>query len=308
MPKKQHNNISPDIYVQRFKKYLSQTKGLSDSTIYNYINETRKFIKFCSKDKHFQIRNLTASIIYNYISKKTGQMHLKVIQHTMTSLRGFIKYLQIRGLCKSILIETLPRISCRKYSKIPGCLSQKDVQKVMNSFKEQTPFGLRNRAMALCLARLGLRSIEVVRLCLEDIDWKSGVINITKNKSRRTDSLPLLKEIGDAIVVYLKKGRPATKDRHVFVNHGNKQGSLISTGVVRYIIRAGFKKACIPIPFRPVHIFRHSLASRMIQQGVTIKEIADILRHRCLTTTMIYTKVDFPLLLEVAMPWPEVIS
>ncbi len=80
------------------------------------------------------------------------------------------------------------------------------------------------------------------------------------------------------------------------------------TGVVRYIIRAGFKKACIPIPFRPVHIFRHSLASQMIQQGVTIKEIADILRHRCLTTTMIYTKVDFPLLLEVAMPWPEVIS
>lgn len=308
MLKTQHNNISPDIYIQGFKNHLSQTKGLSRSTVYNYINNTRKFLKFCSKDKHFEIKDITASIIYNFISQITGRVHPVVIQNTMTSLRGFIKYLQIKGLCKSILIETLPKISCRKYSQMPGCLSKKDVQKLLNSFKEQTPFGLRNRAMALCLARLGLRSIEVVRLCLEDIDWKSGVINIAKNKSRRTDSLPLLKEIGDSIVAYLKKGRPATKDRHVFVNHGNKQGSPISTGVVCYIIKAGFKKAGIPIPSRPVHIFRHALASQMIQQGVTIKEIADILRHRCLDTTMIYTKVDFPSLREVAMPWPEVIS
>ena len=259
MPNVKHYNTSQDIHIQGFKKYLSKTKRLSTSTIYGYINETRKFIKYCNKDKHFKIQNLTAPIIYNYTSKIAGHKHPPLIQSIITSLRSFIKYLQIKGLCISILIETLPKISCRKYSKIPECLSRNEVQKVLNSFKEQTPFGLRNRAIAICLARLGLRSIEVVSLRLEDIDWKLGVINITKNKSRRTDSLPLLKEVGDAIVSYLKKGRPATKDRHVFVNHGNKQGIPIKTEVVRYIIRYGFKKAGMPIPFRPVHIFRHSL-------------------------------------------------
>ena len=156
--------------------------------------------------------------------------------------------------------------------------------------------------MARCLIDLGLRAQDVVRLHLEDIDWQNGTIRLAANKARRTDVLPLPMETGRAIAAYLKTERPKTSNRAVFVRHVAPYDEPIGPSTVRQIIIAAFRRCgwshC------HVHILRHSTASRLLAAGTPLKEIADILRHRSLDTTAIYTKVDTNRLAAVALPWP----
>lgn len=111
-------------------------------------------------------------------------------------------------------------------------------------------------------------------------------------------------DVGEAIVAYLKKSRPATPERRVFVRHGHPLGTAVTGSAVGAVIRRSFKRAGRQLPLYGSHILRHTVATHMIQQGVSIKEIADILRHKSIDTTVIYTKVDIPMLSEVALPWP----
>jgi site-specific recombinase XerD len=155
---------------------------------------------------------------------------------------------------------------------------------------------------ARCLIDLGLRVCEVARLRLEDIDWQNGTIRLAANKSRRTDVLPLPAETGRAIAAYLRTERPTTANCAVFVRHVAPYDEPIGAAVVRNVIIAAFRRCgwshC------HVHILRHSTASRFLAAGTPLKEIADILRHRNLDTTAIYTKVDTNRLAAVALPWP----
>ncbi len=308
MPRNQNQKISSNTITKEFQNYLQNSLGITKNTIYRYTYSVKKFLKYLYGCKRINFNDIKPLDICNFITNLRKDLNPGTIQGITSALKSFFKFLQVNGLCKRILIETIPTIPYWKLSKVPRQLSNNDLQKFTSSFDNTTPFGLRNKTMIMCLTKLGLRSCEVANLSLDDIDWKSGVIKISKNKSRRTDHLPLLKEVGTALVNYLKKGRPITKDRHIFVNHGNKKGVSISSYVVRYIVRKGFKKAGLRVPSRPTHLLRHTLASQMIQQGVTIKEIADILRHRCLDTTMIYTKINLSGLNDVVMPWLEVKS
>lgn len=308
MLKNQNHKISSKTIIKEYQNYLQNSLGITKNTIYHYTYNVKKFLKYLYDCRRINFDDIKPLDICNFITNLRKDLNPGTIQNITTALKSFFKFLQVNGLCKRILIETIPTIPYWKFSKVPGQLSNKDLQKFMDSFDNKTPLGLRNKTMIMFLTKLGLRSCEVANLSLDDIDWKSGVIKISKNKSRRTDHLPLLKEVGTALVNYLKKGRLITKDRHIFINHGNKKGIPISSDAVRYVVRKGYKKAKLRVPSRPTHILRHTLASQMIQRGVTIKEIADILRHRCLDTTMIYTKINLSGLNDVVMSWPEVKS
>jgi integrase len=156
--------------------------------------------------------------------------------------------------------------------------------------------------MARCLIDLGLRVQDVVRLRLEDIDWHNGTIRLAANKARRTDVLPLPAETGRAIAAYLTTERPTTSNRAVFVRHVAPYDEPIGPGAVREVIIDAFRR-CGWSHYH-VHILRHTAASRLLAAGTSLKEIADILRHRSLDTAAIYTKVDTNRLAAVALPWP----
>jgi len=156
--------------------------------------------------------------------------------------------------------------------------------------------------MVRCLVDLGLRSSEVVRLGLDDIDWQVGTVRLGKAKSRRVDILPLPRETGRAISSYLVSERPPTANRAVFVRHVAPYDEPIGTGVVQRAVREAYLRCCLP--HTRVHILRHSVASRLLSAGTPLKEIADVLRHRSLDTAAIYTKVDTARLSAVALPWP----
>jgi site-specific recombinase XerD len=152
---------------------------------------------------------------------------------------------------------------------------------------------------------LGLRSGEVARLSLDDINWRAAILQIPKTKSGRGSILPLPDKVGQAITDYLRV-RPSTQERRVFVRHRRSVGEAITSSAVGITVRRAFKRAQLDAASMGSHILRHTMATNLIRKGATLKEIADVLRHRHIDTTFIYTKVNVPMLAQIAMPWPEV--
>jgi site-specific recombinase XerD len=185
---------------------------------------------------------------------------------------------------------------------VPELLSDQEVRALLNSFSKLEHSPKRAYAMVRCLTDLGLRASEVAHLRLEDIDWKKGTILLPMGKLRRGSVLPLTEKVGQAITDYLRKERPRTSNRAVFVRHVAPYDVPIGSGVVRRAVREAYQRC--GLAHSRVHILRHSMASRLLSQGAPLKEIADVLRHRSLDTSMIYTKVDLRRLVAVALPWP----
>ena len=157
--------------------------------------------------------------------------------------------------------------------------------------------------MARCLFDLGLRCCEVAAMTLDAIDWHTGTLHLPRTKSNQEDVLPISQSLGQAIIDYLQKGRPETGSRAIFVYHRAPFGRTVQGTTVRGAIRRAFSRA--GLPWTGTHIFRRTLATRLLENGTSLKEIADVLRHHSLDTTQIYTKVGLGQLTRVAMPWPR---
>jgi integrase len=149
---------------------------------------------------------------------------------------------------------------------------------------------------------LGLRSIEINRLTIDDIDWGLGIITLKRTKSRRQDVLPLPVSTGEALEAYVRHERPKTSNRALFVRHLPPFSQPLGVDGIRRVIRDAYRRS--GIPHGRTHALRHTLARQMIDGGNSIKEIADVLRHRSLNTSRIYAKVNYDALYEVALPWP----
>jgi site-specific recombinase XerD len=158
----------------------------------------------------------------------------------------------------------------------------------------------------LLLARLALRASEVAQLKFSDIDWSEGGISVC-GKGRRQESLPLPQEVGDAILCYVNEGRPSLQAPEVFTTVLAPYHAL-TRAAVTHIVRAALRRAGIKAPINGAHVLRHSAATAMLRQGVSLAGVGAVLRHRSPMTTTHYAKVDFGLLSEIAQPWPEVSS
>ncbi|MGC1952048.1 MAG: tyrosine-type recombinase/integrase [Gammaproteobacteria bacterium] len=156
--------------------------------------------------------------------------------------------------------------------------------------------------MVRCALDMGLRTSEIAKLALTDIDWNNGTITVRHNKSRREDILPMPVAAGQAIIDYLRFERPPTTSQAVFARRLAPHDVPISADAVRRLIRDAYHR--IGLRHSRIHALRHTLARRMLEQGGSLKEVADVLRHRSLNTSLIYAKIDNRRLLAVALPWP----
>ena len=151
---------------------------------------------------------------------------------------------------------------------------------------------------------LGLRANEVARIELDDLNWYEGTLRIRTTKSRRVDLLPLPVPTGQAIVQYLRNARPKTASRTLFVRHRAPMDVPVSTAVVRGTVRLAFARCGLSARYSGTHVLRRTAATRWLEAGANLKDIADLLRHRCLDTSTIYAKVDLAKLAVIAAPWP----
>lgn len=298
--RKKQSQIEAELVL--FDGYMERTCGLAFNTRSQRVRIVRSFLVGQFGSGPIAAMRIKPADLRRFVLGGQQQRSAGTMQVIGGALRCYLRFRAISGDRVQHLMESVPTVANWRLAPLPEVLTDSEVQQLLDSFRRLTCSSKRAYAMVRCLTDLGLRASEVAHLRLEDIDWRAGTIRLAANKSRRVDFLPLPLETGNAIAEYLRAERPETANRALFVRHVAPHDKPIGPGVVRRVVREAYQR-CGWTRSR-VHILRHSIASRLLRAGTPLKEIADVLRHRSLDTSMIYTKVDLNQLAAVALPWP----
>jgi site-specific recombinase XerD len=292
-------------FIDEYRSYLRQERGLAEASLLNYVPFAEELLSNRFGDSDLDVAKLTATDVTKFIQGRAHQLSPGRAKLLVTALRSFLRYLRYRAEISVDLAACVPPVAVWSLSTVPKFLPAGTVQRFLNRCERNTPDGKRNYAVLLLLARLGLRACEIVSMSLDDIDWDNGRLTI-RCKGGRWTQLPLPSDVGEAIAIYLRSGRPCSSCRHVFLRHrapihGFTQSTTVSAIVRRALIRAGIDSVR-----KGAHLFRHTLATDLLREGSSLDEIGELLRHRSPNTTAVYAKVDLVALRTLALPWPGV--
>src|SRR6516225_3417840 len=302
LPPSAKPTIHDPALLSAFCQWMRQQRGTCDVTLYTYSVYIRELLRRLGE----QPNRFDARLLRAFILEKSRSCGWPTAKNCAKVLRVFLRFLIAKGQCAVGLDDAIPTLAHWRLASLPRYLAPEDVERLIASCDRASPVDRRDRAILLLLARLGLRAGDIVHLRLSDIDWKNASIQVC-GKGRRHARLPLTQEVGQAIVAYLKKGRPRTNADTLFVSARAPIRPFTSYCAVSSIVDRHLRRAGVVRPSRgAAHLLRHSLATSMLRQGVPLEDIAAILRHRSMETTQIYAKVDIPSLRQIAQPWPEV--
>jgi integrase/recombinase XerD len=246
----------------------------------------------------------TVSTIRGYVIKHVGDVGRGETKDAVTAIRAFLRFLVAEGRVHSALQHCVPTVPQWRLSSLPRYLDAPDVERVLTSCDLTTGHGLRDHAILLLLARLGLRAGDVVRMTLDDIDWRGGTLRV-HGKGRREVRLPLPQDVGDAVLAYLERKRPQSSSERLFLVVKAPTRPIATSATISDIVRFALERVGIKNPpSRGAHLLRHSAATAMLRAGGSLDTIATVLRHRSPETTAYYAKVDVAMLQQVAQPWP----
>jgi site-specific recombinase XerD len=288
--------------LERFQQYLRQERSLSEATVINYTPVARSFLSERFPKGALHCQRISAADITAFVQRQATLVTSKRAPLVVTALRSFLRYLFHHGFVAVDLATCVPTIATWSLSKLPRFLAEEQVQKVLDSC-DKTAIGRRDYALLLLLARLGLRAGEVVALTLDDFDWEAGLVTV-RGKGRRVAQMPLPSEVGAAIADYLSTGRPQCSSRRVFIRGKAPLTGFANSVAICSLVDRALERAGVESEYRGSHVFRHSLATGMLNHGASLDEIGDLLRHRHPDTTRIYAKVDLVSLRSIALPWP----
>lgn len=286
-----------------FDEHLRRVRGLSPGTRRNYIRYAKEFLVTVFASNVAEPQQISPSNVVMFVCGASARHQPRTVELVATSLRAFLRFLRAEGLTEARLENAVPMVP-RRGTVLIRHLESETFERLLSSLESTSPRELRDRAMILCVARLGLRSGEVVRLCLEDLDWSNATLRIRSRKTGHGALLPLTDEVGTALAAYLQGARPETTYREVFVVHRLRTGTPISASVVQSAVEHALSKAGILAPTRGSNLLRHSMATGLLEHGAGLQEIADLMGHSSLATTRIYAAVDIASLREVGLPWP----
>lgn len=301
-----HEMSSVDLLVEEYTSYLRQERGLAGTSIEQYESLVRRFLNASCPSGRHGLHSLSPQGIWAFVQNQARRYRTSKAASLLTvSVRSFLRFARYRGYIERDLAAVVPAVARWSLAPIPKCLPLKYVRQVLrDSERRCSPDGLRDRAVLLLLARLGLRAREVMLLELDDIDWPNSALYVC-GKGRQERPLPLPHDVGEAIAAYLRAGRPASSCRRVFLRARAPWRGLAGSGEISAIVERALKRARIKSATYGAHQFRHALATNMLRRGLSLTEIGQVLRHRSPDTTRIYAKVDFGTLRKIAQPWPE---
>jgi integrase/recombinase XerD len=289
--------------VSDFAQYLEKERGLSQMTLRNYLPVIHCFLSECFGSDLIMLSKVSASDVIQFVLHHARLISCRRVQLMTTALRGFFRFLRYRGDITSDLAASVPTVADWRLSELPKSLAPGEVEHLLLNCDQSTAIGQRDYAVLLLLARLGLRAGEVVAMTLDDINWDTGVVTI-RGKGARRDQLPILQDVGEALVAYLRHGRPPCATRRVFIRARAPHRGFSGSAAIDNIVRRALARAELDPIRKGAHLLRHSLATEMLRRGSSLAEIGEILRHSTPNTTEIYTKVDLAALSELAQPWP----
>jgi site-specific recombinase XerD len=302
-------HIMPESSVERvvreYCEHQVNERCLGKLTVVEYAAGIRRFLLDVVNDSEFDPARLTANGINEFVLKETAMRGRKACQLCTCALRSFLRFLVMTGRLEQDLAQSVPTVAGWRASELPHFLESCEVEKLLNSCNRNTDAGNRNYAILMLLARLGLRAGEVCKLDLRDVDWRAGEIRV-RGKNGRVDRLPLPQDVGEALVEYLKCRRSESPSKRMFLQARAPYLGLADTHAssVSSIVRRALKRAHLNPPHQGAHILRHSLATKMLGEGVSLFQIGQVLRHASIQTTEIYAKVNLPALRKLAQPWP----
>jgi site-specific recombinase XerD len=294
---KLHTTPANDDVEHDFQRYLLQERGLAPATLLNYLPVVHQFLK------RRRSADLSAADVTGFVQRQAHQLSPGRAKLMTTALRSFLRYLQQRGEIETDLASCVPCVPRWSLSGVPKFLPAGQMQQVLEHCDRHTASGMRDYAILLLLARLGLRACEIVSLNLDDVDWHQATL-LLRGKGKRWAQLPLPQEVGEALACYLQQARPRCASRRVFIRGRAPRIGFANSSAVCCVVERALLRAGIDSPRKGAHLFRHTLATDMLRRGASLSEIGQLLRHQNPSTTAIYAKVDLSALRLLALPWP----
>jgi integrase/recombinase XerD len=286
--------------IDCYRQYLLHERGLGQRTVKLYSNAIRPFVRNHLSGNAINWESLDAAKVTAFVVARTPSQSRSLARITVTALRSFLGFLHVTGLIAKRLTAAVPSVAGWRLAALPKALQPGEVQALLASCDRRTQKGCRDFAVLTILVRLGLRAGEIAALRFDDIDWRAGTILI-RGKGHQIEPLPWPVDVGEAVVAYLRRGRPATAvDRAVFVRVRAPHRALSGIGVSEIVAAAARRAGLGNIR---AHRLRHTVATELLRSGSPLPEIGQLLRHRHVSTTAIYAKVDRAALRRIARPW-----
>lgn len=287
-----------EVVLASFRDYLVSERAFTPSTVSAYVAAASRFVAGYAADG--EVGALTAADVIRAVQDESGRVSVGTAQWFVTVLRSFLRFCRMRGLIDGDLSMAALPVTGRRSSLLPQQINAAEAAALLGSFDRRLAIGRRDYAVVLMLLRLGVRAGEVAGLRLDDIDWHAGQI-VIHGKGRRDEQVPLPVDVGEAIVAYLRQGRPATTRREVFIATRAPTRGLTTNAVSQVVLQACRRAG---IPEVRAHRLRHTAACAMIRADVPLAEIAQVLRHHNQRETSGYARVDVDQLRRLARPWP----
>jgi site-specific recombinase XerD len=292
-----------DEELRRYDEYMEHVRGLAPKTRSMALRIVGRLLTARFGEGPVDITTIKPESVRRFFAQQ-AKLYSKPAGagSVVASLRGYFRYRASLGDLVHGLVGAVSYPANWSLSSLPKTLSTEEVERLVESLGQTGRSMRRADAIVRCALDLGLRSSEVARLSLDDIDWRTGTLILRHTKGRREDVLPLPVTTGEAIAAYVKRERPKTSNRAVFVRHIAPRDQPVGPDLVRKTIRQAYARA--GLAYTRSHLLRHTMANRLLAGGSSLKEVADVLRHRSMNTAMIYAKLDSRKLIEVALPWP----
>jgi len=287
-----------DPLLEAYRVWMLEDRGLAPLTVLRY---EKLAVSFLATIGDRPLGSMSGSDVNRFLLAEASRLSVGAAKGRVAEMRSLLRFLFVTGRLDRDMAASVPPVAGWHDQGVPRGAKAPDVDRLLGACDPATLTGCRDRAMLMLVARLGLRSAEVARLELDDIDWRAGEFAV-HGKARRTDRLPLPVEVGEALTAWLKR-RPETASRRVFVTTKAPivviRPSLVSESLRRVCLRCG-------VEVIGAHRLRHGLATDMLQRGASLIEVGQVLRHQDVATTAIYAKVDLDTLRRLAQPWPAV--
>ena len=289
-------------WLRSFEDHHRSVAGAAEGTVRRYRSVLRRFLAERFGTGALDWSLLTADYLTEFVRKEAFVRKNFGRKAPGTALRVMLRYLVLCGDLRPGLEGAIPTVRQWKHSTLPPRLTDQQLIALFEGTPEE-PTAWRDRAVLLLLARLGLRAKEVAHLSIDDIDWQGGRVVVPAGKTHQERVLPLSEELGQALAAYLTRGRPGSKTRIVFLRSLPPFEPLEGASAISRIARRRLLESGYPAgPHIGAHLFRHTVASRMVCRSAAFKDVADVLGHRSLETTGIYAKLDLAALSRVALP------
>lgn len=289
--------------------YKTTVKRLSVTSLRCHKRNLSKLYNYCLKENITTFSNLDLPILLLFINQLDTQYKTGV-QNTLMTLRGFTKYLFDQKVIAKDYALAIPKFRTVTQAKLPSTYTKEEVEKLILSAERYSATGKRNYAILLVAARLGLRASDICRLKFENLDWQTSTIKIDQYKTGKELILPILPDVGNALIDYLKYSRPVSDEPCIFLTVRKPYVAFPSSNVVTHVVQRAFIKAGIDITskrFGP-HSLRHSLGFRMLEESTILPVISEVLGHQNTESTRYYLRIDLKSMKQCMLDVPAVAS